>query len=529
MRYWSELRREVILRRVGRRLLESEQKWIEYSSFPGQIALEVVLDRTIRFIPKDEPAILVMPSRGGRIPTIDDEPIYFGESLSVSLHIPANEIAQENECRLLLIDGAGTLNESFTFAGASLLQNPNLSLVEVAPHWIDECIGRLPWGIHQLTFGLSSNRRVIRRSIWFWKGFSHARGRLGFVCASPIFNVDFAASVGIRKHQDGIALASSFAGTEIVLALNAPLISLRLPSPGACITLQNPSTSECVPVALGRSLEFGPDDMSRLVVNINETLPCELLAGHTIIRTFEEGTGSFAQRVQTFFHEFGDATTLFCRVEGSKPERLLTITRLTVANGFVFSFNAGTKSYRGAFKLSKQYQQLSVVCRNLIGGQSQQSVELNLELGTTAVPLAFFGDLHFRVQVSEEDNYIEFFRDQGGMAMDCSRSSSHAESNRQTNGPLCGYMSRKVSRAAECSSFPSRSLQRAPGGPHWFVPYGRTILTISSLCQSWATMSVKRDLRVAFDQLNYALDYTYCGDAWNSIRVDPRRLRIPMR
>ena len=499
----------------GWQISGERQKWIEYSSYPGQIALEVVLDKTIRFIPKDEPAILVLPTSGGRVPTIDDEPIYYGESLSVSLHIPANEIAQESEYALLLTDGGGRLDENFTFPAASLLHNPELS--EVDPQWTTERIGRLPSGIHQLTFGLSSNRRVIHRSVWFWKGFSYTRGGFGFVCASPTSNIDFAASAGIRQHRDGIALAPSFSGSEIALALNAPTVSLRLPRPGVCINLQNSATGECMPIALGRSLEFGPDDMSRLIVNINETLPCELLAGHTIIRAFEEGTGSFTQRVQAFFHEFGEATSLFWRLDGGKPERLLTITRLTVANGFVFTLSAGTMSYRGAFKLSKQYQQLAVVYRNLISGQTYQSASLNLEPGTTAVPLTFFGDLHFRMQESEDDKYVEFFRDQSGIAnglFSLEFSCRKQLTDEWTALRVCEPTGVAGSRVFIVSD------PLVPENSWWS----------SLVCAAWNNHlgdvqalpeigddTGESDLRMAFDQLNYALDYTYCGDAWNSI------------
>lgn len=500
----------------GWQISGERHKWIEYSSYPGQIVLEVVLDKIIRFTPRDEPAILVLPTSGGRIPTIDDEPIYYGERLSVSLHIPANEIAEESEYTLLLADGAGLLNESFTFPGASLLHNPELT--EIDPRWITEGIGRLPCGIHQLTFGLRSNRRVSRRSVWFWKKFSHTRGEFGYVCASPTSNIDFAASVGIRPHQDGIALASSFSGSEIALALNAPAVVLRLPRPGVSISLQNAATGACVPVALGRSIEFGPDDMRRLIVNINETLPCELLAGHTVIRAFEEGAGSFTQRVQAFFHEFGEATPLFWRVKDGTPKRLLTITKLAVANGFVFTLSAGTMSYRGAFKLSKQYQQLVVAYRNLISGQTCQSASLNLEPGTRAVPLPLFGDLHFRVQESGDDNYIEFFRDQREIAnglfsleFSCRKQST----DEWTALRICELTGVAGSRVFIVSN------PLVPENSWWS----------SIVCATWNNYlgdvqalpeigddTSESDLRIAFAQLNYALDYTYCDNAWNSIK-----------
>jgi hypothetical protein len=494
------------------------QKWIEYSAFPGQIALEIVLDRTLRFVPKDEPAILVIPNSGGRIPTVDDEPIYFGQSLSVSLHLPSEGIAEDSECVLVLTDGSGMLEESFLFLGADLLKNPESSEVEIDPQWIAGCVEQLACGIHQLTFRLSSHRRVIRRSVWFWKGFDRTRGGFGFICASPVSNLDFAASVGIRKHQNGIALDSSFSGSEIVLALNAPRVSLRLPRPGACITLQNPSTGESVPIAAGRSLEFSPDDMSRLVVEINETLPCELLTGQTIVRTFEKGVGSFTQRVQGFFHEFGDALTLSWRVQNTAAQHLLTITKLTVANGLVFTLNEATMSYRGAFKLSKEYEELSVVYRNLFNGQKCQSCCLDLKAATTVLPMAFFGDLHFRIRESGDDNYIEFFRNQSGMENGlfsleflCRRRSTDDwtplriyESTGVTGSRVFMVSEPLVSDGSWWSSLVCAAWKNDLGD-------SRRLPEISS-------DSTEAEFRGAFERIGYVLDYTYCGDAWDSIK-----------
>lgn len=494
------------------------QKWIEYSSFPGQIALEVVLDRTIRFVPKDEPAILVIPNSGGRIPTVDDEPIYFGQSLGLSLHIPSGGIAEDSECVLLLTDGSGMLEKSFVFLGADLLKSPELSEVEIDPQWVTGCVERLPCGIHQLTFRLSSHRRVIRRSVWFWKGFDRTRGSFGFICVSPVSNLDFEASVGIRKHQNGIALDSSFFGSEVVLALNAPPVSLRLPRPGACLTLQNPFTGESVPIAAGRSLEFSPDDMRRLVVEINETLPCELLAGQTTIRTFEKGVGTFTQRVQGFFHEFGDALRLSWRVQNTAPQPLLTITKLTVADGLVLTFNEATMSYRGAFKLSKQYEELSVVYRNLFTGQKYQSCGLDLKAATTVLPMPFFGDLHFRIRESGDANYIEFFRDQTGMENGifsleflCRKKSMDEWIPLRIYEPT-GVTGSRVFMVSE---------PLVSDGSWWF----------SLICAAWendlddtkrlpeiSSDATETDFRMAFERISYVLDYTYCGDAWDSIK-----------
>lgn len=495
-----------------------DRKWIEYVSFPGQLPLQIGADASSStFTPKDEPAILIISKGGGHLATTGEEQIYFGEGLQVSVHVPPSELIEGVNYELSISDAGGIVSERTLFDADELREQNNVE----DPQLIAVALAKLPAGLHQLTFTLKSNRRSVKREAYFWKGFQCPEQGFGFVCRTPVGNVDVPRSSGIRAHDRGLAVVQNWANPEISIALQRPATVLRLAKPGIALGLQGPSGGAVDYRTLGQLHEFGPDDMTRLVIEFNQIGEWKLTAGHTVIRTFPNGCGTFTQRVQAFFQEFGEATAIYAESLGKTRVHVLTVTRLTLAQDFRLTINPGSNSYSGSFKVNEAPAQLGIACRDFVAPATAEPLIsitdlLPSDISLEVSPLGLVG---LQIEHTETSYVVRFHVDQramsqGGYELEflCRKKDSNewtllrvAESQ-----GICGT---RILLAAEPFVSNPQSLWEELLSKTWRnfdegnVPPEPLIFPLCS-----------PDLELCFERFHHIFDYHYSSAGWSSVR-----------
>ena len=494
------------------------RKWIDYASFPGQLALQINAEGSLcTFSPRDEPAILIVAKGGGHLPTTGEEQIYFGEGLQVSVHVPASELADGVNHELSISDGMGTVSQSTVFDAADFHDQNDVEDPELTAN----ALARLPAGLHHLTVTLKSSRRSVRRQVYFWKGFKHTEQGFGFVCATPVGNVDAARSSGIRAHARGLAVVANWAEPNVAIALQQPSTVLTLAKPGIAFGLLNPSGGPLEYRPLGQLYEFGPDDMSRLVIEFNQVGEWKLLAGHTVIRTFPRGCGTFTQRVQAFFQEFGEATAIYAESLGKTRVHVLTVTRLTLAQDFRLAMNPGSNSYSCDFKISDVQAQLGVACHDFVAPDSTKPLITIAELlpGEMSLDVSPLGFVGLQIEHTGSCYHVRFHVDQRAM---------------RQGGYELDFVCRKH-ESDEWTSLRVAELQGICGTrilliPEPFAPAPRSLFE-DLLSKTWRNFDEgdvppepldfslsPSELTLCFERFQGIFDYHYSSAGWSSVR-----------
>ena len=254
------------------------------------------------------------------------------------------------------------------------------------------------------------------RNLFLAKTFTSQTGS-GFICRAPVTNVDFPRSSGIRAHSRGIAVSRSWTDPEIRIAPQKPAVLINLARPGVAVGLQSPSGGEIEYRPLAQLLEFGRGYMTRIIIEFNHVGEWHLVAGQTIVRNFPNGCGTFTQRAQVFFHEFGEATALYAESLGNTKVHLVTVTRLTLAQDLRLTVNPGSKTYSGSFKLGNAHTQLGISCRNFVkGDDTKTSISfLKLTSGLAHLDTVPLGPVDLEIEPLEGANLIRFLVDQRTM------------------------------------------------------------------------------------------------------------------
>jgi hypothetical protein len=405
----------------GWTLLDTGDRWIEYESFPGQIPLEIsprpdaAADASAwKVAPRAEVAITVLADRGGsRLATTTGEWIYYGDELFVSLSVPPEHAAEDEQFEFACTDAGGRLEDRrLTFDGGVFAHEGG---GEVDGAWMRQALDALPAGIHVLRLELLSQRCSAQREVVFWKGLLYPKAGWGFYCATPLDNVVLDRSTGVRAAPDGLMAGAGLNTSDIQLVLACPPLCLFLPRPGVTLRLLDAATGEMRPVGHGTTLGFGADDPTRIVVECNDRGRWALLAGHTPVREFPDGTGQFAGRIAGIFHEYGDHVALQMRSPGGMVLPLLTLTRLAMATGFRCDLRPGENCYQGGFRLPEFYAELGLQLDAVLSGGREDDatapvMPLPLTPGSHELEWAGTRVIAFEVSAAPDGEHIVLFR-----------------------------------------------------------------------------------------------------------------------
>ena len=262
--------------------------------------------------------------------------------------------------------------------------------------------------------------------------------------------------------------------------------------------------------------------MTRIIIEFNQVGEWHLLAGQTIIRNFPNGCGTFTQRVQSFFHEFGEATALYAESLGETKAHLVTVTRLTLAQDLRLTINPGSKTYSGSFKLGNSHTQLGISCRNFVKDDETKPGISFLELRSGSarletVPLGPVIDLE--IEPLEVANLIRFLVDQRTM----------------TAG---GYEIEFVCRKQPADEWTTLRVAEPQGicgtrmllVPDPFAPAPESLWedVLSTTWRSFDQGDVapdalrfpieKKDLEICFARFQHIFDYHYSSAGWGAAR-----------
>ena len=415
---------------------------------------------------------------------------------------------------LSVADAAETLSRQTAFDAAEFAAGESA----LDHDWICDVLSALPAGIHSLRFELVSNRCSARREILFWKGFHRARAGFGFECAMPLANLDLARSGGIRVTADGLALATE-AALSVRIALVRPPQLLQLAPPGVSVALHNEATGEALAVAHGTTRSFSADDPTRLLIEFNDSGTWELLAGQTVVRTFAEGSGRFAQRIASFFHEFGEVVPLTARSPGGMRLHLLTITQLAVARDFFLQLNIGENSYRGGFGLPADFRQLGVAVQNSETFESGAITSLELASGTQSLDVAAIGRIEFIIEADDAAYALTFRCDRREMRpgifqieFHCRKDADDAWTELKTSGAN-GIAGSRICLVSE-------PFEGQPGNffSELLAHTWDACTAVTPRLAPPATEPDRATLVLCFRRLGSLLDYAYCDSGWRSVK-----------
>ncbi len=361
--------------------------------FPGRETLEISTgDRNYTIRPRLGADILIQDPSGNRLATLEGASIFFGETLNVLAFSPAVEGADEQSLNFRIELLVSSHAPPITAAAVLPVQRDAYLFYELTDNLLRPFVASLPAGVFELQISAEGRSRSFHRKFIYWKGFYSTSSVFGFLCASPVQNLDLASSPGLVQSPEGLRLLPNHAGSAVTLSMRQPKQVFTLAKPGIWLGCQSAEHIERLPLSIGASVEISPASRETIFIESGDLLPWQISCRSIQLAILKPGHPRCALNASVLLAQFGEQVNLLAENPAGTRVQLVRLVKANLFRDLKVECPPGTLVYQASFRVSKSQVKVLEISRQNFAADSIETVKTELELVCGRIPESGLGE-----------------------------------------------------------------------------------------------------------------------------------------